>query len=49
MMNHNFNETDIKGDNIVHYILKIRLLLNKGSYIIENKLFPASGWITTVH
>ena len=46
MMNHNFNETDSKGDNIIHYILKIRLAFNKGCNAIEkNLLTKYNDWM----
>jgi len=41
MKQHNFNETDINGDNIIHFLLKIRLYLNKGDPTIE-KYFMSS-------
>ena len=38
MKNHNYDETDINGNNIIHFILKIRLFTNKGNISIEQKL-----------
>lgn len=37
MNNHNYDETDMYGNNLVHFILKIRLM-KKGNYAIENKI-----------
>ncbi len=37
MQNHNFEETDMHGNNIAHFILKIRLQ-KKGNYEIEKEI-----------
>jgi hypothetical protein len=37
MQNHNFEETDMYGNNMVHFILKVRLQ-KKGNYEIEKEL-----------
>jgi hypothetical protein len=37
MQNHNYDETDMHGNNIVHFILKVRLQ-KKGNYEIEKEL-----------
>ncbi len=37
MKNHNYDETDMHGNNIAHFILKIRLQ-NKGNYEIEKDI-----------
>ncbi len=37
MQNHNFDETDMHGNNIAHFILKVRLQ-KKGNYEIEKEI-----------
>jgi len=38
MMNHNFDETDMYGNNLAHFILKSRLSTKKGDYNIEKEI-----------
>ncbi len=38
MKNHNYNETDNKGNNIVHNLLIARITLKKGDYELESKI-----------
>ena len=39
MNNHNYEETDIRGNNIVHFLLQSRLTSKKGDYSIEKHIF----------
>lgn len=36
--NHDFNESDLEGNNLAHYILRYRSLRNLGNYNIESKI-----------
>ncbi len=38
MNNHNFDETDMYGNNLAHFILKSRLINKKGDYDIEKEI-----------
>jgi hypothetical protein len=38
MINHNYDETDMHGNNIAHFILKTRLVSKKGDYNIEKEI-----------
>ena len=38
MKNHNFDETDMYGNNMAHFILKARLSSKKGNYDIEKEI-----------
>ncbi len=38
MKNHNFDETDMYGNNLAHFILKSRLATRKGDYDIEKNI-----------
>ena len=38
MKDHNFDETDINGDNIVFFILNTRLLTKRGNIVIEDSI-----------
>uniref|UniRef100_A0A6C0HXJ2 Ankyrin repeat protein n=1 Tax=viral metagenome TaxID=1070528 RepID=A0A6C0HXJ2_9ZZZZ len=38
MKNHNFDETDMYGSNLAHFILKNRLITRKGDYNIEKDI-----------
>jgi hypothetical protein len=38
MKNHNFDETDMYGNNLAHFILKSRLTTKKGDYDIEKDI-----------
>jgi hypothetical protein len=42
MEDHNYDETNINGDNIVHFILKTRLNTNRGDYELEKKILEKS-------
>jgi len=41
MKNHDFNETDMSGNNIVHMILYSRIKNNKGDPILEDKILSS--------
>lgn len=44
MKHHNYDETDSKGNNLVHFILKLRMS-SKGNYNIEKKILENyNGW-----
>lgn len=38
MKNHDFSETDVNGNNMIHFILETRLELDRGDKYIENDL-----------
>jgi len=38
MKNHNFDQTDMKGNNLAHFILNTRLITKKGDYDIEKDI-----------
>lgn len=38
MKNHNFDQTDMHGDNLAHFILKTRITTKKGDYDIEKNI-----------
>lgn len=38
MQNHDFTETDVNGDNLIHFILETRLETTKGDIVIEHDL-----------
>ena len=42
MENHNYDETNMNGDNIVHFILKSRLNTQRGDYTLEKKILEKS-------
>ncbi len=49
MKNHNYNETDNEGNNIVHNLLYARITLKKGCYNLESKILKNYKYWTKIN